>query len=133
MPGEATAVTLRAFRISRRWDKGRMARELHRAAVSIGESVAEHDALVRMVRRWEKGGQLPTERYRLLYERVAADWPDGTSLNPGIVLEQAAEALGDGQIAAIRDPAVRAILADLRRQVKTLAGLLEEALGERGE
>jgi hypothetical protein len=56
--------TLRAWRRSRRWDVPEMARRLRRAAG--GDSVPVHDALVRMVRRWEREG-LRTERYQLLY------------------------------------------------------------------
>ena len=125
---------LRAFRVSRRWDKGRMARELHRAAVSIGESVAEHDALVRMIRSWEAGRREPTERYLLLYQHIEDEQSgNGAGPDPAAVLERARRAPGEDAIAAIEDPAVRAVLASLRQQVNVLSKLLEELLGDDDE
>jgi tetratricopeptide (TPR) repeat protein len=56
--------TLRAWRRSRGWDVPEMARRLRHAAVD--GQVPVHDALVRMIRRWERLG-LTTERYELLY------------------------------------------------------------------
>lgn len=130
MPGEATAGILHAFRISRRWDKGRMARELHRAAVSIGESVAEHDALVRMIRAWEAGSREPTERYLLLYRHIEDEQSaNGTSPDPAAVLKRARHAPSDDEIAAITDPAARAEIRDLKRTVDALSRRLEELLG----
>ena len=62
--------TLRAWRRSRGWDVPEMARQLRRAAV--GGQVPVHDALVRMIWRWERLG-LKTERYELLYRALGFD------------------------------------------------------------
>jgi hypothetical protein len=56
--------TLRAWRRSRGWDVPETARRLRRAAVD--DQMPVHDALVRMIWRWERLG-LKTERYELLY------------------------------------------------------------------
>lgn len=58
---------LRQWRRSRRWDVPTLARELRRAAGD--DPVPVHDALVRMIRRWEREG-LRTERYELLYRSL---------------------------------------------------------------
>jgi hypothetical protein len=78
--------TLRAWRRSQGWDVPEMARRLRRAAA--GGQVPVHDALVRMIWRWERLG-LKTERYELLYRALGFDdaqaappepvKPDGTS------------------------------------------------------
>lgn len=58
---------LRQWRRSRGWDVPALARELRRAAGD--DHVPVHDALVRMIRRWEREG-LRTERYELLYRSL---------------------------------------------------------------
>ena len=62
--------TLRAWRRSRGLDVPALAREMRRAAGS--DPVPVHDALVRMIRRWEREG-LRTERYELLYRSLGFD------------------------------------------------------------
>ena len=44
-----------------------LARQLRRAA---SDPVAAHDALVRMIRAWERGDHRPSERYELLYRKL---------------------------------------------------------------
>jgi len=58
---------LREWRRSRGWDVPELARQLRRAA---SDPVAAHDALVRMVRAWERGDHRPSERYELLYRKL---------------------------------------------------------------
>ncbi len=58
---------LRDWRRSRGWDVPELARQLRRAA---SEPVAAHDALVRMIRAWERGDHHPSERYELLYRKL---------------------------------------------------------------
>ena len=58
---------LRDWRRSRGWDVPELARQLRRAA---SEPVAAHDALVRMIRAWERGDHCPSERYELLYRKL---------------------------------------------------------------
>jgi hypothetical protein len=62
--------TLREWRRSRGWDVPEMARRLRHAAVD--GHVPVHDALVRMIWRWERLG-LKTERYELLYRALGLD------------------------------------------------------------
>lgn len=62
--------TLRAWRRSRGWDVPATARRLRHAAVD--GQVPVHDALVRMIWRWERLG-LKTERYELLYRALGFD------------------------------------------------------------
>lgn len=59
--------TLREWRRSRGWDVPAVARAMRRAAGD--DPVPVHDALVRMIRRWEREG-LRTERYELLYRSL---------------------------------------------------------------
>jgi len=58
---------LREWRRSRGWDVPELARQLRRAST---EPVAAHDALVRMIRAWERGDHRPSERYELLYHKL---------------------------------------------------------------
>jgi hypothetical protein len=67
--------TLREWRRSRGWDVPALARELRRAAGD--DTLPVHDALVRMIRRWEREG-LRTERYELLYRKALTAPPPGT-------------------------------------------------------
>ena len=56
--------TLRQWRRSFGWDVPKTARELRRVA---SEPVAAPDALVRMIRGWERGDHELSERYEVLY------------------------------------------------------------------
>jgi hypothetical protein len=62
--------TLRAWWRSRGWDVPETARRLRHAAAD--SQVPVHDALVRMIWRWERLG-LKTERYELLYRALGFD------------------------------------------------------------
>lgn len=62
--------TLREWRRTRGWDVPKTARELRRVA---SEPVAVHDALVRMIRSWERGDHELSERYELLYRRLGLE------------------------------------------------------------
>ena len=66
--------TLRAWRRSRGWDAPETARQLRKAAGN--DPMPAHDALVRMIYRWERAG-LRTERYELLYRKVGFPYPSG--------------------------------------------------------
>ena len=67
MTGISGGGDLREWRRSRGWDVPELARQLRRAAY---EPVAAHDALVRMIRAWERGDHRPSERYELLYRKL---------------------------------------------------------------
>jgi hypothetical protein len=62
--------SLREWRRSRGWDVRKTARELRHVA---SETVAAHDALVRMIRGWERGDHDLSERYELLYRRLGLE------------------------------------------------------------
>ena len=62
--------TLRDWRRSQGWDVPETARRLRQAAAD--GQVPVHDALVRMIWRWERLG-LKTERYELLYRALGFD------------------------------------------------------------
>lgn len=72
---EISGGVLREWRRAHGWDVPEMARQLRRAAAR--ESLPIHDALVRMIRRWEREG-LRTERYELLYRKALATATHGT-------------------------------------------------------
>ncbi|MGH3403808.1 MAG: hypothetical protein ACRDRJ_15115 [Streptosporangiaceae bacterium] len=73
--------TLRAWRRSRGWDVPRMARELRQAAAD--EPMPVHDALIRMIRGWERGDHRLSERYQLLYRKaVGIPEPPGKPQDP---------------------------------------------------
>jgi len=59
--------TLRRWRVSRRWDVPRLAREFIAAA---DEPLATLRGLTHMINAWERGARQPSERYWLLYLRV---------------------------------------------------------------
>ena len=59
--------TLRRWRLSRRWDVPRLAREFISAA---DEPLATLRGLTHMINAWERGARQPSERYWLLYLRI---------------------------------------------------------------
>ncbi len=67
---EISGETLRAWRRSRGWDVPELARQFRKAAGN--DQLPVHDALVRMIYRWERLG-LRTERYELLYRRLGLE------------------------------------------------------------
>lgn len=71
MPGRAEGLTLREWRMSRRWGVSVMARELIRAAREAGVPLATgHRNLMHEINAWERGARPPSEQYRLLYLHV---------------------------------------------------------------
>jgi hypothetical protein len=58
---------LRRWRLSRRWDISRLAREFIAAA---DEPLATLRGLKHMINAWERGARRPSERYWLLYLRL---------------------------------------------------------------
>lgn len=62
--------TLRKWRRSRGWDIPELARRIRRAAAASGDPAAAHHGLVRMIRAWERGDHVISERYELLYRAV---------------------------------------------------------------
>jgi hypothetical protein len=65
---------LRRWRLSRRWDVSRLAREFIEAA---DEPLATLRGLKHMINAWERGARTPSERYWLLYLRVFPECANG--------------------------------------------------------
>ena len=70
--------TLRRWRLSRRWDVSRLAREFIAAA---DEPLATLRGLTHMINAWERGARRPSERYWLLYLRVFNEYANGETAN----------------------------------------------------
>jgi hypothetical protein len=79
--------TLRRWRLYRRWDVSRLAREFIAAA---DEPLATLRGLMHMINAWERGARRPSERYWLLYLRVFPECANGETAIGGL---QEAEAL----------------------------------------
>lgn len=71
---QVDGATLRRWRLSRRWDVSRLAREFIKAA---DEPLATLRGLTHMINAWERGVRRPSERYWLLYLQVFADCASG--------------------------------------------------------
>jgi hypothetical protein len=59
-----------------------MARQLRRAAQELGQTVAAHDGLIRMIYSWERGDHALSERYGLLYAKALGASPDDPAVSP---------------------------------------------------
>src|SRR5215472_4366414 len=59
---QVDGATLRRWRLSRRWDVPRLAREFIKAA---DEPLATVRGLTHMINAWERGARRPSERYGL--------------------------------------------------------------------
>jgi hypothetical protein len=71
---QVDGATLRRWRLSRRWDVSRLAREFIKAA---DEPLATLRGLTHMINAWERGARRPSERYWLLYLRVFPECVNG--------------------------------------------------------
>ena len=71
---------LRLWRLSRRWDVSRLAREFIEAA---DEPLATLRGLKHMINAWERGARTPSERYWLLYLRVFPECANGETAIEG--------------------------------------------------
>ena len=72
---------LRRWRLSRRWDVSRLAREFIAAA---DEPLATVRGLKHMIYAWERGDRRPSERYWLLYLRVFPEHVTGETSIGGL-------------------------------------------------
>ena len=72
---------LRRWRLSRRWDVSRLAREFIAAA---DEPLATVRGLKHMIYAWERGDRRPSERYWLLYLRVFPEHATGETSVGGL-------------------------------------------------
>jgi hypothetical protein len=71
---QVDGATLRRWRLSRRWDVSRLAREFITVA---DEPLASLRGLTHMINAWERGARRPSERYWLLYLRVFPERANG--------------------------------------------------------
>ena len=123
---------LRRWRLSRRWDVSRLAREFIAAA---DEPLATARGLTHMINAWERGDRRPSERYWLLYLRVFPECANG----PEEAGALAGELPGTAEINAMDAPLssassvdqgdVRALAATVRaleQQIARLSRRVEE-------
>lgn len=126
--------TLRRWRLSRRWDVSRLAREFIAAA---DEPLATVRGLMHMINAWERGARRPSERYWLLYLRVFPERSGGETANGGPKENgtlrgseiNPMEAVAVSSASSVDPRDVRALAATVRgleRQVAGLSRRLEE-------
>jgi hypothetical protein len=123
---QVDGATLRRWRLSRRWDVSRLAREFIKAA---DEPLATVRGLMHMINAWERGARRPSERYWLLYLRVFPECANG----PEEAGALAGELPGTAEINAMDAPLssassvdqgdVRALAAMVRALEQQIAGL----------
>ena len=123
---QVDGATLRRWRLSRRWDVSRLAREFIKAA---DEPLATVRGLMHMINAWERGARRPSERYWLLYLRVFPECANG----PEEAGALAGELPGTAEINALDAPLssassvdqgdVRALAATVRALEQQIAGL----------
>jgi hypothetical protein len=78
--GQVDGATLRRWRLSRRWDVSRLAREFIAAA---DEPLATVRGLKHMINAWERSARRPSERYWLLYLRIFPECANGETAVSG--------------------------------------------------
>jgi hypothetical protein len=94
MPSELSA-WLRQQREERGWARPEMARRLIRAGEAAGDkSVPGLDSMCHNLYRWERGADIPSERYRLYYSRALGISPRQFGASSPSELAQALHAAG---------------------------------------
>jgi hypothetical protein len=120
--------TLRRWRLSRRWDVSRLAREFITAA---DEPLATLRGLMHMINAWERGVRRPSERYWLLYLQIFPECANGETANGGPVEAWALPGIAEfnGMDATLSSPCsgdqgdIRALAARVRALEQQIAGL----------
>jgi len=113
---QVDGATLRRWRVSRRWDVSRLAREFIAAA---DEPLATLRGLMHMINAWERSARKPSERYWLLYLRVFPECVNGETPN-GTATETESQTLPGPAV----DPGdFRALAATVRVMEQQIAGL----------
>jgi hypothetical protein len=125
---QVDGATLRRWRLSRRWDVSRLAREFIKAA---DEPLATLRGLTHMINAWERGVRRPSERYWLLYLRVFPECANGEMVigsaeaNATDVPDFSSEPSVDlGDIHALA-----ATVKDLEQQIAGISKRLDELSG----
>jgi hypothetical protein len=120
---------LRGWRLSRRWDVSRLAREFIAAA---DEPLATVRGLTHMINAWERGDRRPSERYWLLYLRVFPECASGETAIGGSnesedqprTAEISAAATAAARSAHSTEPQdIRSLAATVRALEQRIAGL----------
>jgi hypothetical protein len=127
---QVDGATLRRWRLSRRWDVSRLAREFIKAA---DEPLATLRGLTHMINAWERGARRPSERYWLLYLRVFPECVNGETTigKPRETRALAGEQPPTAEIneAADFSPAPTADPRDLRALAATVKALEQQIAG----
>jgi hypothetical protein len=116
---------LRRWRLSRRWDVSRLAREFIAAA---DEPLATVRGLKHMIYAWERGDRRPSERYWLLYLRVFPEHATGETSIGGLDDHEdqpsTAEINTSATVASSPEPQdIGALVATVRALEQRIAGL----------
>jgi hypothetical protein len=135
---QVDGATLRRWRLSRRWDVSRLAREFITAA---DEPLATLRGLMHMINAWERGVRKPSERYWLLYlrvffpERVNGDPANGGPEEAGGLSDtaeiNAIQAAARGSLRSVDSGDIRALAASVKALEQQIAGVsrrLEELI-----
>jgi hypothetical protein len=128
---QVDGATLRRWRLSRRWDVSRLAREFTKAA---DEPLATLRGLTHMINAWERGVRRPSERYWLLYLRVFPECTNGETVigdtavsNVTEIPEFNAAPDTDADLGDIH--ALAATVKDLEQQIAGISKRLDELSG----
>lgn len=122
---QVDGATLRRWRLSRRWDVSRLAREFIAAA---DEPLANLRGLMHMINAWERGARRPSERYWLLYLRIFPECVIGETPNGNTEMNAMDTApLSSAHSADSTDVrALAAIVRSLQQQIAGLSRRLDE-------
>lgn len=125
---QVDGATLRQWRLSRRWDVSRLAREFIKAA---DEPLATLRGLRHMINAWERGARRPSERYWLLYLRVFPECAIGIAGSDA--MEPATPSPTPSPAPSQDAGDVRALAATVRALEQQIAGLSRrlDALADR--
>jgi hypothetical protein len=129
---QVDGATLRRWRLARRWDVSRLAREFIKAA---DEPLATLRGLTHMINAWERDARRPSERYWLLYLRVFPECANGQEVKAG--LEEAGALTGelprtaeiDAMEAASFSLASKVDQGDLHALAATVSALEQQVAG----
>lgn len=130
---QVDGATLRRWRLSRRWDVSRLAREFIKAA---DEPLATLRGLTHMINAWERGVRRPSERYWLLYLRVFPECANSeaamgaqeeagaqTGEHPGATEINASQAAPFSSASGADQGDIRALAATVKALQQQVAGL----------
>ena len=126
---QVDGATLRRWRLTRRWDVSRLAREFITVA---DEPLATLRGLTHMINAWERGARRPSERYWLLYLRIfpecmtaetAIGDPEETEALPRAAEINPVEAPTFNSARSADQGEIRALAATVRALEQQIAGI----------